>query len=62
VYLQDPIAQHRVITSNVALPVTKLTYIGGAIGTAVDSSLLRHRAAIANVTCRMVHDDPRHAE
>lgn len=25
--------------------------IGGAIGTAVDSSLLRHRAAIADVTC-----------
>jgi hypothetical protein len=25
--------------------------IGGAIGTAVDSTLLRHRAAIADVTC-----------
>lgn len=37
--------------------------IGGAIGTAIDSSLLRHRAAIADVTCCcMVHDDPRHAE
>ena len=41
------------ITYRITTPQLQYMYlpIGGAIGTAVDSSLLRHRAAIADVTC-----------